>query len=431
MFAQLIGLRSWPIFLAVILLLPLAGCDKKPVQVTSPSSRTESSAAPINERAIAEFLDSYWLRPLSPQDKFPGSQQNHAVNLAPESCGACHVSQYQDWSKSLHSHAMGPGILGQLVDMPPHAREDHQNCIRCHAPLAEQANSLVAALEKKSITHKRISSSQSELHDQGVICAACHVRNYQWNGPLRRDGSQPEGDLSAYPHGGWKGNPAFESSLFCAACHQFKAGEYSLNGKLMENTYQEWLNSSFAKQGVACQSCHMPERRHLWRGIHDAGMTQNGLNIRAEIQPQRQIQLLATLRVKNTGVGHDFPTYVTPHVVMEGYQIDARGKMLASTYKQYLIARQVKVDMSEEIADTRLAPGQETVFSYQVARDARAVELVLRVRVEPDAFYTEFYHTMLDGNQTNKGRKMLEMALDHSKSSSYILYEKKMKLPMR
>lgn len=425
MFAKLTGRLSWPFIFVVM--LSLSGCEKKTAPVTPTASSSGGTAIRIDEKAIAEFLQGYWRRPLPSQGKSPFLQQDHPVTLAPASCGTCHISQYQDWSQSLHSHAMGPGIRGQLVDMPAHAREDHQNCIRCHAPLAEQADSLVAALEKKSSANK-ITSTSSFLHEQGVVCAACHVRNYQWNGPMRRDGSQPQGDLSAYPHGGWKGNAAFESSQFCAACHQFKTEEYALNGKLMENTYQEWLSSPFAKQGIACQSCHMPLRRHLWRGIHDPEMTKRGVTIQVEVPAAKPTLLSAELRLKNTGTGHDFPTYVTPRVIIEGYQTDAQGEALSSTRRQMFIARQVQLDMSAELSDTRLAPGQEARFTYQVQREKQATALILRVRVEPDAFYTDFYQTVLNSDQTHRGRKMLKAALDHSQSTGYVLFEKKVVL---
>ena len=53
------------------------------------------------------------------------------------------------------------------------------------------------------------------------------------------------------------------------SCHQFTPDGFALNGKLLETTYNEWKASRFAREGVQCQDCHMPDRRHRWRGIHD------------------------------------------------------------------------------------------------------------------------------------------------------------------
>ena len=73
--------------------------------------------------------------------------------------------------------------------------------------------------------------------------------------------------------------PACLSSEFCQSCHQFAPDGLALNGKLLENTYAEWKASRFAREGVQCQDCHMPDRRHLWRGIHDPAMVRSGLTI--------------------------------------------------------------------------------------------------------------------------------------------------------
>src|SRR2546426_5119071 len=44
-------------------------------------------------------------------------------------------------------------------------------------------------------------------------------------------------------------SPAFLRSEFCQSCHQFTADGFALNGKLLENTYNEWKASRFAREG--------------------------------------------------------------------------------------------------------------------------------------------------------------------------------------
>jgi len=56
-----------------------------------------------------------------------------------------------------------------------------------------------------------------------------------------------------------------------------------------------------------------------------------------------------------------------------------------------------------------LAPGAQT--------------LVLRVRVEPDAFYTELYRDLLTSGSARKGRRLIQEALDNSIASQYTLFE--------
>lgn len=418
------GGRKRSRFLSLFLLLGLglAACGKAPESVVR-----AAEAKPVDQ--VESFLESYWKRPLSAQGTSPARFSPLEASLEPASCGTCHVDQFKDWSQSLHSHAMGPGILGQLVNMPPHATGEHQDCIRCHAPLKEQADSLVSALTGAGKSSgAKASSAARPLHEQGLVCAACHLRGYQRYGPLRKDGSAPAtgGQL---PHNGWVVSPAFEDSRFCAACHQFKADEYALNGKLLENTYNEWKASRFGREGKTCQSCHMPDRRHLWRGIHDPEMVKKAVTISAAPVSVQSGMVSAALSIRNTGTGHYFPTYVTPHVVAEVYQENARGEMLPGTLKQYLIARQVPLDLSEEIADTRLAPDQEKVIDYRLPVNSGAATLVLRVRVEPDAFYTGFYRSLLDGKQAGRGEKLIRRALEHSTASAFTIFTSRQPLP--
>jgi len=262
-----IGARGQYRLLVLLLIgaLGLSACEGTPGNPAS--SRPAGDAG-----GIENFLAGYWQRPLAAQGKAPAYFSALEASLEPGSCAACHRAQFDDWRQSLHSRAMGPGIMGQLVNMAPHATDEHQDCLRCHAPLQEQAAGLAGALAQAKggvDTSARGPDSARALHEQGLVCAACHMRGYQRYGPPRRDGSTPD-RAGTLPHNGWISSAAFEDSRFCAACHQFETGDYALNGKLLENTYQEWQASRYAREGKPCQSCHMPERRHLWRGIHDS-----------------------------------------------------------------------------------------------------------------------------------------------------------------
>jgi len=317
---------------------------------------------------------------------------------------------------------MGPGLMGQLADMPHDDKAQHQVCLRCHAPLAEQAHGLSVALKEKSRLNRG-------LFSEGLVCAGCHVREGQWYGPPRLDGSALRKDVARhYPHGGWNVSAAFESSKFCAACHQFEKGEYALNGKLLENTFEEWQASRFAREGQSCQSCHMPERRHLFRGIHDPEMTLRALTIHETPPVLEGGQVRARLAVENTGAGHSFPTYVTPRVLLEIYQEDGGGHELKQTHRQYIINREVNLAITKEISDTRLAPGGRAELVYRVARHPRAAQLVFRVRVEPDDFYAKFYRARLKAADVKKGRKMLQEALKSAETSPYTLYSSRQPL---
>jgi hypothetical protein len=227
------------------------------------------------------------------------------------------------------------------------------------------------------------------------------------------------------PHDGFVSISAFEDGRFCAACHQFGADGYALNGKLLENTYAEWQASPYAKQGKQCQSCHMPERRHLWRGIHDPEMTQKGVTVETTPPTVHDGHVSARLTLTNSGTGHYFPTYVTPRVTMQIYQESAGKQPIEGTLQEKIIARQVSADLSKELSDTRLAPGEQMALNYIAPLHPDATAVMMRVRVEPDYFYTGLYRSLLDGHLNGKSAKLIRSALKNSQGSAYDLYVQK------
>ncbi len=151
-------------------------------------------------------------------------------------------------------------------------------------------------------------------------------------------------------------------------------------------------------------------------------MVRSGVSIDA-VTPRIERGLVrAALTVRNTGTGHYFPTYVTPKVVVEIMQEDDSGHAIAGTRREVVIARQVPLDLSHEIADTRLAPGAHTALDYAQPRQRGATKLLYRVSVEPDAFYTGFYRALLAAG-TGKGEGLIRRALAESLASRYTLFE--------
>lgn len=400
----------------LVFIFTLTGCGegKTPATPTPDLSPTAT---------IDAFLSRHWARPLAAQGPVPAHYGAQESSLAPADCGRCHLEQYRDWQTALHAHAMGPGLLGQLIGMGPDARAEHQDCLRCHAPLAEQADSLSAALIDANPAAST-ASKVSSLHEQGLICAACHVRAHERFGPPRRDGSAPgQMQRSAMPHNGFTATAAFQDARFCSACHQFQPDEYSLNGKLLENTYEEWKTSRHAREGRSCQSCHMPERRHLWRGIHDADMVRAAIQFVPEESRVVGGKVHAALTVRNTGAGHYFPSYVTPKVTVEIEQIARNGGVLPDTHAERAIQRKVPVDLAREIADTRLPPDGELRLDYVRPMHRDTVALVFRLRVEPDEFYARFYRSLLADSQSGHDKRLLGIALKRAESSGFIAFE--------
>jgi hypothetical protein len=336
-------------------------------------------------------------------------------SLSSQGCQACHPKQFAEWAQSRHARAMGPGVLGQLLDM---IKPERQACLDCHAPLAEQAESMNVGLrEEKAVDIPK------GLHLQGVTCSACHLRHYTWYGPPRRTDLTPLSNGQASVHSGWRAQKAFSDSLFCAACHQFPPEGNAVNGKLLENTYKEWQVSPQAKEGMGCQTCHMATRHHLFRGIHDPSMVSKAVRIEAEGPTLEGEVVSAGLTLANTGVGHLLPTYATPRLILAVYQTGAGGKMLAGSLRENVIGWSLSLDLAQEFSDTRLAPQQVAVLQYRAPLDPEATQLVFEVRVEPEAFYSQFYLALLENRLTAKGTSLIRQALDESLATRYLLFQ--------
>jgi len=370
---------------------------------------------------IADFLARHWAKPIPPQGTAPAGFSPIEASLAPESCGACHVQQFKDWRSSLHSRTIGPGILWQFHVMD---QADANDCMNCHAPLAEQK-----ALMAREFGWSNAPQSPPpayvppNLHRQGLVCAGCHVRAHVHYGPVPpKERTSPGSDR--LPHGGFQVSAAFEDSRFCAVCHQFVPGGPSLNGKLLENTYEEWKTTRYAREGQSCQSCHMPNRRHLWRGIHDPEMVRRALNVDLKIVRQSRAKFEALVVITNIGAGHDFPTYLVPEVDAELYLTGANGagrQLLA----RRVIGRLTDTALEHELADTRIPAGKSLAFAAGFAPPrARDASVELRISVAPAAFYERvFAHTLEQAARLPPAAvPPLREALADARASRFTLY---------
>ena len=370
---------------------------------------------------VAQFLAAHWAQPIAPQGDPPPGFSAIESSLAPETCAACHVDQYADWNSSLHSQAMGPGIRWQLRVMN---QAEANDCLRCHAPLAEQK--ALTALEHGWANAPKTALPayvSPDLHRRGNTCASCHVRRHQRFGP-------PAPSRNPKLHGGFSAQPAFSDSRFCAPCHQFPPGARSLEGKLIENTYEEWRTSPQARQGATCQSCHMPGRRHLWRGIHDAETVRKGL--RRELEVKRldngRIAVLATITAP--GVGHYFPTYVVPKVTVSLHLRNASG---TEEIARHVIGRTVTADMARELSDTRIPPGGKSLVSANVNAPPGNTRVEMHIQVAPAEHYIRMFQSMLDGHlkMDATADSLLREALRQAQATAYRLDDVSVAIPGR
>jgi len=399
--------RRWPssALAAVMLVLTLLGLAGQ-----APKARGEDAP-------VASLPSGYWDRPLAEQGEAPQAWIEIERSLAPGACGECHMRQADEWRTSLHAKAFSPGLVGQLLtfDAAGTAR-----CMDCHAPLAEQKQAFEQA-RAKGVGH--LTDAQG-LAAFGNSCAGCHVRRHQRFGPPQRDTELTGPSNDEMPHGGVTRTTDFEESSFCSTCHQFPLS-MAVNGKPLENTFVEWQASPQAAAGQTCQTCHMPSRRHEWRGIHDPEMVRDGLTatFAAEVEAAR-------FSIANTGVGHAFPSYVTPKVILQGVALDAAGQPVGNTAASYVIQRVVAYSGGRwiESSDTRLLPNQSATLSVPWKGYDR---VRFWLEVHPDDYYDRrIYDSLLASfDQAGPATTLIAEADALAAKSSFRLFEMELTHP--
>jgi hypothetical protein len=169
----------------------------------------------------------------------------------------------------------------------------------------------------------------------------------------------------------------------------------------------------------------MPNRLHLWRGIHDPNMVRSGLTMRYSVNAER-----ARFEITNSGVGHAFPTYAVPKVVMHAIALDDAGMPQPGTEVTHVIARVVSYanDDWTEISDTRLMPSQTAAIELAWNGHQRAH---IWLEVIPDHYYaTQVFPELLQNAPKERPTtNLITQAAASAATSSYTLFDTELRRP--
>ena len=336
---------------------------------------------------------------VAPQGTPPVALGPAQASLRGQQCARCHIKQAREWETSLHRGAASPGLLAQTEFGMP--LEERAACLRCHAPLAEQA-------------------SDAGLRSDGVSCAGCHVRGWVRHGPPKLAPSLLS--LPSYP---LVTSGLYERGDFCLPCHQLPP-RTAVDGRPLLNTYKEWLEGPYFARGVQCQHCHMANREHAVLGIHDPATFRQGVELGASAHRSGEgVTVVAT--IKNVGAGHYLPTTPTPAAWVSIALLDAQGHAIAGATDRKRIGREIWFDGTwHERADTRIPPGETLRFAraWRAGRTGEATVARIRVEVHPDDFYERFYAEQLAGKLAPEQRGLYEQALARTLAARYVAEER-------
>ena len=198
-----------------------------------------------------------------------------------------------------------------------------RSCLRCHAPLVFLVQDEAGKREKTG---------------EGVNCDFCHRvadvterSTHLYVAEMGTGGAVygPAGGVDSSAHPTRQGT-VFKDSSLCALCHL----DRSTDGFPLENTFEEWRSSEFARRDVGCADCHMPQtegpatevpglpqRRsthasHRFHGGHaNSPMLQSAARVEViSADASRELQI----SVSNLTAGHNFPSiYISPRVAID------------------------------------------------------------------------------------------------------------------
>lgn len=266
------------------------------------------------------------------------------VEGAGKPCDTCHVKGdfpvVGEWESSAHARAATNPFflaffngdrsaiplvahLGYKLDFP----RSSGNCANCHVPAMALSNPYDAD-PNRAVGVER----------EGVFCDFCHkVREVAIDAGGGRPGvlsmtfaRPPQGEQlffgpfdDVFP-GPDSFQPLYKESRYCAACHNSRFWNVEAYSE-----FSEWSASSYAKQGIHCQSCHMkPDGRtrqvalaskgaivrdpktvasHAFSAGNDAQFMREAVEL--SVRSERSGDTLSVVAsVKNVGAGHHLPS---------------------------------------------------------------------------------------------------------------------------
>jgi hypothetical protein len=301
------------------------------------------------------------------------------ATVSAQSCAACHGSVHDQWSGSAHNKAWSGADFQAALSRTGGTTA----CSSCHLPLTQQHARVAVGYIDGDLGRPDMRANPSwdaTLMSEGVTCAACHVREGTVIGTRTVEGGPHAVVASA----------ELSSSTLCASCHQLS---WPGADRPIYDTYGEWERSAFSKAGVRCQDCHMPQVASLATATRFAATASHSLERQAAraltvlVQPStpevtRGTPWALTVRVLNTGAGHNFPTgspFRSRRLEMS--LVDTDGKALVPPWTHELGRRVSDQPPWTTLSDSSIPAGGELNLSasFNVDQKKKAGQARLQV----------------------------------------------------
>lgn len=323
-----------------------------------------------NEEKVLEPLEDNWESAIKYQHIPDGLN-----SLSAESCGACHQDHYKEWQRSTHSQAWTDLQFQSEVkkESSPYL------CINCHIPLENQQEYFIDGLWNGDIyepAKRKNAYFDKKLQQEGITCAACHVRDNMIIGPTGTEKA---------PHATKKDADHLSYNL-CVSCHNANATVTPTLACTFE-TGDEWkAGPYFGKKD--CISCHMqdtvrsivpgydprPSHYHAFPGSgipkspHHNPDTLNGLDIKLSEIPlsyKKGDVLDIDLTAINAHAGHRVPSGDPERFMEFIFELkDSNGKLLASQ-RDTISEKWEWYPIAKKIMDNNLDPLDSRTYNFK------------------------------------------------------------------
>ena len=286
------------------------------------------------------------------------------ADLRASSCRDCHPDIYEEWRVSAHGQAWTDRQFQSELTKS----DNRWLCNNCHTPLMNQMEAWPVEVIDGDVERPRYVDNpafDAELREEGITCAACHVRDGVIEGPI---------ELETPIHPVRKAD-RFTTAAICLPCHQAVRSYPGKDFICVFETGQEWRAGPYGQAGQACQSCHMQPvtrshtigsearsgRRHFWPGagifkVEGYGPPVDQLPAGLEIQARASAEELV-LTLTNGTAGHLLPTGDPERFIMVEVEFSDRdGRQVGSIQSERIGQRWKWWPTPEKLGDNRLAP---------------------------------------------------------------------------
>lgn len=298
-------------------------------------------------------------------------------SLSAQGCNGCHYDAHDGWAHSAHATGFADPVFQHGV-----ALAASPVCSECHLPLWVQHAERFAPIEGSP---DRVVTAPNDAFDatlaqEGVTCAACHVR----------DGTVVVAEPVANAPHPTIVSPQLRSSELCATCHSLT---WPGADKPLYDTYGEWERSPYAKAGITCQACHIGRAADGGLVAHDVAQPpERAVSLLVDVDSVALVRggeaLPVAVRVQNTGAGHAFPTgspwrVVRVQAALVG-PVGKKGEVLPHPKATWSADLKRTIEDGppwRTVSDNRVLPGEEAAFAASLGLPADAQDGVWTLEV--------------------------------------------------